>query len=86
MIQLRVSKGAGCSRSWPVCVLVQRAGSVCTAEVCGSRGPAAEGSAVGSTARQRTDPAESPPVHLQEGGRGQHKCEDTNMFECKVQV
>lgn len=71
------SKGAGCSRSWPVCVLVQRAGSVCTAEVCGSRGPAAEGSAVGSTARRRTGPAESPPARLQEGARGQHKCEDT---------
>lgn len=77
MIQLHFSKEAGCSQSWPVCVLVQRAGSVCTVEVCGSRGPAAEGSAVGSTARRSTDQAESPPVRLQEGGRGQHKCEDT---------
>lgn len=70
VIQLHCSRGARCSWSWPVCALVQRAESVCTAEVCGRRGPAGEGSAAGSTARRRRDPAETPRARLQGGGTG----------------
>lgn len=58
---------AGCRWSWPACAPVQREQSVCDAEACGSLGPGGGGSAACSTARQRRDPAETPPAHLQEG-------------------
>lgn len=54
----------GCSWSWPACGLVQREPCPCVWEVCGSRRPEEEGSAVCSRARRRPDPAESPPTHL----------------------